>query len=106
MQKNNIRDFTKGWIIGDFEPALIKTKDFEICVKTYKAGDKDAAHFHKIATEYTIIAKGKVKMQGNIFEENDIVTIEPSEVSDFEALEDTTLLVVKLPSEPNDKYLV
>ncbi|GIU68974.1 MAG: hypothetical protein KatS3mg002_0210 [Candidatus Woesearchaeota archaeon] len=69
-------------------------------------GDSEAAHYHKIATEYTVITKGKVKMNGKIYEKDDIIVIEPNEVTDFLALEDTTTVVVKIPGANNDKYLV
>ena len=36
--KKNVSDFTKGWFIGNFEPSLLKSKDFEVAIKEYKAG--------------------------------------------------------------------
>jgi hypothetical protein len=62
-------------------------------------------HYHKIATEITVIVTGRVRMCGNEFAAGDIVIIEPQEGSDFEVLEDTVITVVKLPGAINDKYL-
>ena len=107
MKKERIENFTRGWFIGNFEPSLYKTNDFEVAVKEYKKGDKEARHLHKIATEYTLIISGKVKMNGIEYREGDIVIIEPNESCDFECLEDGTKnLVVKIPGANNDKYLV
>jgi hypothetical protein len=93
-----------GWFVGNFEPAILKSKDIEVAVKYYKKGDKELAHFHKIATEITVIVKGKVKMNGVLYKAGDIVLIEPFETTDFEALEDTITTVVKSPGAHYDKY--
>jgi quercetin dioxygenase-like cupin family protein len=99
-------DMKGGWFMGDFEPTLLASKDFEIAVKKYPQGSHEHKHFHKISTEWTVITSGKVRMFDQIFHENDIIVIEPGEATDFTALEDTTTVVVKTPSSKNDKYLV
>ena len=52
------------WFIGDFEPVALKTKDFEVGVGHHEKGEKWDKHFHKLATEITLILKGKVKIEG------------------------------------------
>lgn len=106
MKNEKLSSMKGGWFIGNFEPSLFKTNDCEVAVKTYKKGDKEGKHYHKIANEYTVIIKGKVKMFGNVYEEGDIVLVEPGEETDFEALEDAINVVVKIPGVNNDKYLV
>lgn len=106
MKVENIGNMKGGWFIGNFEPSLLKTNDCEVAVKSYKKGDKEGKHYHKIATEYTVVIKGKVKMFGNVYEEGDIIVVEPGEATAFEALEDTMNAVVKIPGVNNDKYLV
>ena len=105
MKKSNLKEMTKGWFIGNFEPSLYLTNDVEVAVKSYRKGENEERHYHKIATEITTIISGKVKMNDNIFEEGDIVVIKPFESTDFEALEDTVTSVVKIPSANNDKYI-
>ena len=61
MHKHKLDDFTKGWVVGDFDPSLIKTKNFEVAVKKYKAGDKENKHFHKQAEEISIIVSDSWK---------------------------------------------
>jgi quercetin dioxygenase-like cupin family protein len=106
MKKDNLNDFTKGWVIGNFEPNVHQTNNFEVAVKNYKAGDYEEKHYHKIATEWTIISKGKVEMNGIEYSEGDVITIEPGEATDFKVLEDTTTTVIKIPCVTGDKYLV
>lgn len=102
----NINEFTKGWIVGDFYPSIINTKEIEVGLKKYKKGDKEEKHCHKLVTEYTIIINGKVRMKDKIFKSDDIVIIEPNIANEFECIEDAVLLVIKTPSIPSDKYII
>lgn len=106
MKVERLENMKGGWFIGNFEPSLFKTNDCEIAVKSYKKGDKECRHYHKIATEYTLVIKGKVKMFNSIYEEGNIIVVEPGEATDFEAIEDTVNVVVKIPGANNDKYIV
>ena len=105
MKVAKLEDMIKGWFVGNFEPTLLKTNDVEIAVKEYKKGDYEDKHYHKKATEITVIISGRVKMNGVEYNKGDIIVIEPNEATDFEALEDTINTVVKYPGENNDKYL-
>lgn len=106
MKTAKLQDMVKGWFIGDFEPSLCKTNDVEVAVKDYKAGDYEERHYHKVATEYTVIIKGRVRMNGVEYAAGDIIVMEPDESTDFECLEDDTVnVVVKLPGASNDKYI-
>ncbi|MDR2338151.1 MAG: hypothetical protein LBE20_05840 [Deltaproteobacteria bacterium] len=105
MKTTKLDKMVKGWFIGNFEPTLCKTNSVEIAVKTYQKGDYEVAHYHKIATEYTVIVSGRVKMNGVEYRAGDIIVMEPDEVTDFECLEDGTQnVVVKIPGVNNDKY--
>ena len=106
MKTAKLTDMTKGWFVGNFEPTLLKTNDVEVAVKTYCKGEREARHFHKIATEITVIVHGKVRMNGVEYSQGDIIIIEPNDATDFEALEEGTQnVVVKLPGANGDKYL-
>lgn len=105
MRISNLNEMKMGWFIGNFEPSLYKTNDCEVAVKHYKAGDYEAEHYHRLATEYTVIVKGEVKMFCRTFFEGDIIIVEPGEATDFTALTDVTNVVVKIPGMNNDKYL-
>ncbi|RDC54240.1 hypothetical protein DU508_22390 [Pedobacter chinensis] len=105
MEVYKIKDMFNGWFIGNFEPSLLKTNDLEVGLKEYKKGDYEGFHYHKIATEYTVIVCGKVEMNGIQYEEGDILVMKPFDVTDFKALTDVKTLVVKLPGANNDKYI-
>lgn len=105
MKISHLNEMKKGWFIGNFIPSLNRTNDCEVAVKTYKNGDYEASHYHKIATEYTVVIKGFVKMFGKEFSEGDIIIAEPGDVTDFTALTDVINVVVKIPGANNDKYL-
>jgi mannose-6-phosphate isomerase-like protein (cupin superfamily) len=76
----------------------------EVAVKNYQAGEREDAHHHKIATELTVIVSGRVRMSGEEIGAGEIVRIAPGQATDFEALTDTTTVVVKLPCVRGDKY--
>lgn len=99
-------DMIKGWFVGAFSPTAHATDACEVAVKSYKAGDREAAHFHKIATETTLVLSGRVRMAGREWGVGDIVVLAPGEVTEFEALTDCMNIVVKVPGAINDKYQV
>lgn len=105
MKKFSLCMMEKGWFVGNFEPSLFKTNDAEVAVKHYQLGDREAAHYHKIATEITVIVSGSVLMNGVKYEAGDIIVVSPFETTDFEALENTVTTVVKIPGANNDKYI-
>jgi quercetin dioxygenase-like cupin family protein len=78
----------------------------EVAVKYYRAGDHEAAHYHKIATEWTVITAGEVEMNGQRYIAGDIIVMEPGEPTDFKAITDAATTVVKMPCVKKDKYLV
>lgn len=103
---DNLSNYFKGWIVGNFEPNIFKSDDIEIAVKRYKKGDKEEKHYHKVAKEYTIVLSGKIKMNGIQVKKNEIFVVEPEVVNEFYAVTDATLLVIKTPSVIGDKYIV
>lgn len=105
MQEFKLSNMIGGWFIGNFQPVVVGTDQFEVAIKHYKAGAKEARHLHKVAWEVTAIASGAVRMCGREFGPGSIVHLQPGESTDFEALEDTITVVVKSPSLLNDKYL-
>jgi hypothetical protein len=106
LEKFEINNMFKGWFIGNFEPTLYQTNDVEVAIKHYKAGDFENTHYHKIATEFTVILNGQVEMNGVKYYHNDIVKVNPGVSTDFKAITDVTTVVVKIPGAPNDKYAV
>lgn len=105
MRRQDLDQFVKGWFIGPFAPTLKSSEEFECAVKKYKAGEYESKHYHLVATEYTVIATGRVRMNGVEYEADSIIEILPGEATDFEALTDAVTFVVKIPAVNGDKYL-
>ena len=101
----NINEYIKGWLVGDFTPAIFNSKDIEVGVKYYKTGDYESRHVHKIITEYTIVLSGVVCMNDIQYDEKSIIKISPNESTDFHCVEDAITLVIKTPSIPSDKHI-
>ena len=55
MKSLSMKDMKRGWFVGSFEPAALKTDLCEAAVKHFSAGEAEAAHFHKIASEVTVV---------------------------------------------------
>ena len=106
MNVRRLEEMVGGWIVGNFEPTCLKTTACEVACKHYAAGDYERAHVHRIATEITLIASGRARMNGREYRAGDIVILEPGDATDFMAIEATTTVVVKMPSVAGDKYPV
>ena len=105
MRKARLEDMKGGWFVGAFSPTVLKTDAAEVGVKHYAAGQCEKRHYHKIATEVTVIVSGEVEMNGVRYGAGQIIVIEPGDVTDFHAITDATTTVVKIPGVLNDKYM-
>jgi len=106
MKILKLKDMKAGWFIGNFEPTAYKTSDFEVCYKEHPAGESWDVHFHKKALEINYLIRGKMCIQGKILEQGDIFMLYPWEVADPVFIEDCEVVVVKVPSVPNDKFTI
>jgi hypothetical protein len=106
MNVYDIKDFKGGWLIGNFEPAILKTSNFELGIHTYLAGHNGQKHYHVLSNEYNCIISGAVLVNNKKLGPGDIFVFEPYEISDCQFLEDTTIIVARDFSDSNDKYLV
>lgn len=98
----------RNWIIGNFEPSLLKTEDFEIAVFNIKKGEKSDRHYHSKSVELNIIISGEclVNCSGikHKLKAGDIFCFPPKVKSDVHYTSDTVLIVIKTPSIPGDKH--
>jgi quercetin dioxygenase-like cupin family protein len=106
MILSKITDYFRGWFIGDFENSILRTKDFEVGLLTHKKGEVWPAHYHKEAIEYNVLVKGKMLIKDKELSDGDVFIFEKGEVADPIFLEDCTVVCVKVPSIPTDKYVV
>ena len=105
LERHKLDEFTRGWFVGNFSPTLIQTEAAEVAVQRYPAGAHEARHYHKVATELTMLVAGQARMNGEEIAVGEIIRIPPGTPADFEALTDVMTLVVKVPSVKGDKYL-
>jgi translation initiation factor IF-1 len=106
MIKKHITDFKNGWFIGNFEPTLFKTKDFEVAVLHHKKGKVIEKHYQKIATEYNVLISGKMLANGVEINPGDVFVYNPLEITDVQVLEETVVICIKTPSIPEDKICI
>ena len=106
MKHDCLNDMVKGWFVGAFIPTACSTTACEVAIKYYRAGDFEDFHYHKVATEVTVILNGRVRMADREWSDGDIITLSPGEPSEFVALTDATTVVVKIPGALSDKYVV
>lgn len=96
-------NFKRGWFIGNFDPSLFKTNEFEVAVKKYESGFYENKHFHKTSTEFKYIIDGVVSINGIDYVKDTIIKIAPNEIVDFKSKTDSTVVVVKIPYAREDK---
>jgi len=106
MRMDRIERFKNGWFIGDFEPSLIRTKDFEISLMTHEKDAYIPLHYHHLVEEMNVFVSGSMTCNGCVLIPGDIFIFEKDEVSDCVVHEKSTILVVKAPSIIGDKYNV
>ena len=95
-----------GWFVGNFDPAVFRTPDFEVGYKLHLKGEKWDKHYHKRATEITYLLRGKMQIQDKILTSGDVFTILPNEIADPIFLEDCEVIIIKTPSIVGDKYII
>lgn len=93
-----------GWFVGDFEPTCFKTQLCEVSYKTHKAGEFWASHYHKLADEINYLISGEMEINGTRLVAPCVFIIEKNEVSSPIFITDVSLVVVKIPGIPHDKY--
>lgn len=104
MEHSRLEEMVKGWFVGGFSPSAYKTDSCEVAVKYYRAGDEESEHFHRVATEITLIISGRIYMVNRDWNPGDIIVLAPGEVSSFKAITDAVNVVVKIPGALGDKY--
>lgn len=105
VRTSTVSEYTDGWLIGDFTPSFVRSKDFEIALKKVHAGTTEPPHYQKEATEITLLVSGSCELGGVRMAPGDLIEIVPGEVAEFMALEDAVLVCIKFPSLPNDKAM-
>jgi len=108
MKIEKLKDMKGGWFIGNFEPSVHKSEDFEIAVHEHKKDEVHDNHYHKISTEINVLLSGELSLDGGktFLNSGDIFTIYPEEIVYPVFKTDCKIVVVKIPSSIDDKYIV
>jgi dTDP-glucose pyrophosphorylase len=102
-----LENFTNGWIIGDFEPSILKNTGVELAVMNKKKGRGiHDFHYHENCTEVNVLIKGKMLINNKIINENEIFIFEPYVPSIYEYLDDCTFVVFKNKPSNTDKVIM
>ena len=102
----NICDYVRGWIIGDFEPNIKKIKDYEIGLLTHKKDEKWGFHYHQLATEINILLDGRFIINNQEIKKGDVFIFEKNMIACPIFIEECKIICIKIPSCPNDKYII
>jgi CTP:phosphocholine cytidylyltransferase-like protein len=103
MKTSHLNDMIRGWLIGDFEPSIYRTKDFEIGYLSHPKGQVWAPHVHNKADEINVLIKGKMRINNEDIEEKEIFIVKKGMLTSSIFLEDCEILCIKIPSLPHDK---
>ena len=106
VKVSEMSEMHRGWFIGDFEPSVYKTKDFEVGYLRHSKGEKWDYHYHAKSVEINYLIKGKMKINSKLINQGQIFTFEKYALSVPEFLEDCEIICVKIPSEPKDKIIL
>ena len=102
----NLNDYTRGWLIGNFEPNIKKTTEYEIGILQHKQNEKWQFHYHKDAIEINIILSGEMIINNIKISENTIFIFKQNMISCPVFLTDCKIICIKIPSIPTDKYYI
>ncbi len=108
MKQFKLKDFTRGWVVGDFVPSIIP-KCQEVAIQQHKQMTWEHMHYHKESDEINIIIQGQVSFWFQDYhislQKGDIIVIEKGQAVRFQSITKSTLLVIKQKSILGDKYL-
>lgn len=108
MKTYKLKDYHRGWFVGDFDNTIIRTPSHELAVKYYVKGDFEDSHRHLLSDEINVVVFGSVSMNGVIYSEGDVIVQEKGEYTDFLCVSDRAIMTVYRTdgSYPNDKYFL
>jgi len=102
----NSGNYTRGWLIGNFEPSIKKETRYEIGLLKHSKNEKWSFHYHKESKEINILIKGKMLINNIEINIGDIFVFDKNHIACPIFLDDCKILCIKIPSVPNDKYII
>lgn len=99
-------DTEKGWIIGNFEPSMIKTSEYELGILSHKKGEKWDFHYHSTYDEINLLYEGTLMSNGRIINKGEVFINPKNQIACPKFIEDCKVVCVKIPSTPGDKHII
>lgn len=106
IEKYNIKDMFRGWFIGNFEPSVYKTNNFEVGYLLHKKGEMWDVHYHEYTTEINLLIEGKMILNNIEINKNEIFIINKNNIAAPIFLEDCYIICIKVPSIIGDKIII
>ena len=104
VKVNRLEDMKRGWLIGDFTPSILRTKDFEVAYLHHKKDEVWPAHVHNAANEYNVLIRGSMRLNNEELSQGDIFIVKKNMLTKAVFYEDCEILCIKVPSIPTDKF--
>jgi NDP-sugar pyrophosphorylase family protein len=101
----NLSEYTRGWLIGDFEPSIIRTTYYELGIMKYVKNSYHQFHIHQECDEYNYLIKGEIKINNFVIKAGQVFIIPKGQIVCPIFMKDCEIIVVKTPSKPTDKIL-
>lgn len=101
-----INEYVRGWLIGNFEPSIMKTTEYEIGIMSHFTGEHHGFHYHQHLTEFNILLSGKILLNNIPINAGTIFIMNKNIIACSKFLEDCKILCIKVPSVPGDKTII
>lgn len=105
-QPVKLEDYLGGWIIGNFQPSIYKTPNYEIGLVTHVKDANWEFHYHKHVTEINILISGHLLLNNIPVNAGTVFIINKNVIACPQFLETCKILCIKIPSIPGDKTII
>lgn len=98
--------FMRGWVIGDFENSVIRTKDYELGMIMHEKNEHWGFHYHSKCDEINLLCSGSMTLNGREIHTGQVFKIPRNQIGCAKFLQTCKIACVKIPSVPGDKFVV
>lgn len=97
------KDYTRGWVVGDFDPCLFRRTEYEVGILKHEKLVHHDYHVHYECDETNLLLSGNMNLNGIDINPGTIFIIPRGYISCAVFNEDCIIVCVKTPSKPKDK---
>ena len=98
--------YTRGWLVGDFEPSILRTKEMDVGWMVHEKDEIWDFHYHQTCVEINFLVSGRMKINEEFIEPGQMFVFEKNIIACPLFLEKCTVLCIKIPSAPGDKCII